>query len=198
MTEYYNSGGKYVTRVNNKKVKACQLWENIRNRCEYLPYKNEVRFGKYSDADSCTEWKDFQNFASWFESVQLNGYFHEGWQLDKDLLIKGNKIYSAEVCVFLPEEVNKALNTKSRTRGELPLGICYHKKDKKHIIVAYTCKHPDFKMYAYLPSNQVENGFKMYKEAREAYVRFLAEKYRDKLDPRAYKALVEYEVNIDD
>lgn len=204
MTEYYNSKGKHKTRgpVPDKiKTKACQLWENIRNRCEYLPVKDEVRFGKYSDVDSCKDWKDFQKFAEWFEKVQESGFYVKGWQLDKDLLVKGNKIYGPEFCVFLPEEVNKALNTKRRNQGELPTGISYNKPEtnaRTHINVRFNCKYPEFIASAYLPADQVEVGFVIYKIAREKYLQFLAEKYKDKLDPRAYEALKNYEVNIDD
>lgn len=199
-SEYYNSGGVYKTRESpgNKKTKACQLWENIRNRCEYLPVKDEIRFGKYSDVDSCSEWKDFQNFAEWFNQVNLSGYFHEGWQLDKDLLIKGNKIYSPESCVFLPEGINKALQTKSRVRGELPIGLSYAKKKKQNIVVAFVCKEPEYTVRAYLPSSMIEEGFYIYKKAREKYIKHLADIYRDMLDPRAYEALMGYEVSMDD
>lgn len=203
MTEYYNSKGKHRTRVppDNRKTKACQLWENIRNRCEYLPFKDEVRFGKYAESDSCLEWKDFQNFAEWFEQIKLSGYYREGWQLDKDLLYKNNKVYSPETCVFLPEEVNKALNVRSRGRGELPLGMSYvssNTKAKTHISVEFTCKYKEFTVRVKLPCEEVEKGFLIYKKAREDYIDFLAEKYKEDLDPRAYEALKSYEVNIND
>lgn len=201
VTEYYNSKGKYKTRIpapDKSKTKACQLWENIRNRCEYLPIKDEVRFGKYSDVDSCKEWKDFQSFAQWFDGVEQSGYYSEGWQLDKDLLLKNNKIYSPEFCVFLPEEVNKALNTKSRQRGKLPLGMCYRSNRSGRIIIKFTCKYPEFTMYAEISESQIVEGFALYKAAREKYIHYLAEKYKSNLDPRAYQALKNYEVNIDD
>lgn len=202
-TPYHNTKRKHKTRLppDNTKTKACQLWENIKNRCEYLPKIDERRFGKYSGADACESWKDFQNFAQWFEDVQALEYYDKGWQLDKDLLVKDNKMYGPEFCVFLPEEVNKALNTKSRTRGELPLGMSYNKPEinaRTHINVRFNCKYPEFIASAYLPADQIEVGFAIYKTAREKYIKFLAEKYKDKLDPRAYEALKNYEVNIDD
>lgn len=202
-TPHYNTKGKHKTRVppGNVKTKACQLWENIKNRCEYLPKMDEVRFGKYAGADACEEWKDFQNFAQWFEDVQASGYYQQGWQLDKDLLVKGNKIYAPEFCVFLPEEVNKSLNIKGRNRGELPLGMSYVEDSqgrKTHIVAEFRCKYKEFTARAYLPADQVEIGFSIYKKAREKYINFLAEKYKEKLDPMAYDALKGYEVNIHD
>lgn len=199
-TPYYNTKGKHKTRLppGNVKTKACQLWENIKNRCEYLPKMDEVRFGKYEGTDACDSWKDFQNFAQWFEETQVQGFYHEGWQLDKDLLSKDNKLYSPEFCVFLPEEVNKALNTKSRTRGELPMGLSYNSRNKKLINVVYACKHEAFYLRMCVPKSRMLEGFELYKKSREGYIHFLAEKYKDKLDPRAYKALKEYEVSVDD
>lgn len=37
-----------------------------------------------------------------------------------------------------------------------------------------------------------------YEVAKEAYVKQVAEKYKDQLDPRAYQALINYEVNEND
>ena len=41
-------------------------------------------------------------------------------------------------------------------------------------------------------------AFSVYKKAKEAYIKQVAEQYKDVIDPRAYKALLEYEVNIED
>lgn len=203
-SRYFNSRGVHKTRESppsNKKTKACQLWENIKNRCEYLPVRYESRFGKYAGSDSCKEWKDFQVFAQWFEDVKEAGYYQIGWELDKNLLYTDNQIYSPETCVFLPPEVNRILNTKSRCRGELPMGLSYNigaGKRKKSISVVFSCKEPEFSLSKVVKVDEIEYGFSLYKAAREKYVHYLAEKYKHQLDPKAYKALKEYEVGIDD
>lgn len=200
--EFYNSGGKYRTRENGVKLKSCQLWENIKNRTNYLPKVDEVRFGMYTDTYACDEWLDYQKFTAWFEEVKELGYYQEGYQLDKDILVKGNKVYSPETCVFLPEEVNKALNTKTRCRGYggLPVGLSYNgsKSNYNCITVAYVCKNKQFGIRIYISPEEIEYGFSVYKRAREDYIHYLAELYKNQLDPRAYKALSEYEVSIDD
>lgn len=192
---FYNSGGAYKTRVKGVKTKECQLWENMRSRIEYLPEMNEGKFGKYSGVTVCDEWKNFQSFAHWFYTLE---YYQLGWQLDKDLLSKDNNSYEPDNCVFLPEEVNKALNIKSRARGQIMLGISKHSKNIGKINVQYSCKHPDYKLRVYLDDSQIEYGFSLYKKAREGYIKYLAEKYKDQLDPRAYKALMLYTITKED
>lgn len=192
--DFFNSGGEYKTRIDGKKTKECQLWENIRTRITYLPTINEGKFGKYASASVDQRWFDFQDFAKWFKSLE---FYQEGWQLDKDVLLKGNTIYGPDTCVFLPEEVNKALNIKSRVKGKIMLGVSYHTISGK-IQVQYACKHPDYKLSIYLDDNQIDYGFSLYKEAREGYIKHLAEKYKNILDPRAYNALASYEISKED
>lgn len=192
---FYNSGRKYRTRVDTVKTKACQLWENIRNRCQLLPKIDEGKYGKYVECFACDEWLDFQKFAEWFESVQ---FYKRGWQLDKDLLVKNNKMYSPETCVFLPEEINKALNTKSRERGELPLGLSWLTPEKQRINLQYDCKNSEFSLRRTMAKDQIEEAFTLYKQHREGYIKFLAGKYKDELDPRAYDALMSYEITMED
>jgi hypothetical protein len=192
---FYNSGGKYKTRINGIKEPACRLWENMKSRIYYLPKMNEGKFGKYSDQVICEDWKDYQNFAAWFEDA-TSKHYDKGWQLDKDL-ISTEKLYSPETCVFLPEEVNKALNIKSRARGEVCLGVSYS-KDATKLYVQYACKHSDFAVRKWFSLDKLQEGFQMYKTARERYIKHLAEKYKDKLDPRAYAALVSYKITMED
>ena len=72
-------------------------------RC-YNEY-NLKRRPTYKGCEVCDEWLNFQNFAEWFD----NNYYtidNEAVCLDKDILIKGNKTYSPEACVFVPITIN--------------------------------------------------------------------------------------------
>lgn len=191
---FYNSGGKHYTRRGNIKTPACRLWENIRIRCDILSKKE--RFKNYREVIVCEEWKDFQVFAEWFEEATKSIYYKQGWELDKDILSpKDIKIYSPQTCCFIPSEINRSIQTSKNKRGEFPIGVC---KQSNGISVRYECVDERFIVNKYLSKDRVEEAFLMYKVAKEGYVKTLAEKYAQNLDPRVYEYLMNYEVNIDD
>ena len=57
----------------------------------------------------------------------------EGWQLDKDILIKGNKIYSPDTCCFVPSEINNLFVGCNKSRGSLPIGVTFNKRLKRYV-----------------------------------------------------------------
>jgi hypothetical protein len=61
----------------------------------------------------------------------MEGQEWQGKQLDKDLLVAGNKIYSPETCRFVSREINSFLTDSAATRGSLPIGVCLHKDTGK-------------------------------------------------------------------
>lgn len=63
------------------------------------------------------EWFIFSNFLKW----SIENYI-EGWELDKDILVLHNKIYSAENCTFVPNYLNCLIKQKSNDNGN-PLGV---------------------------------------------------------------------------
>lgn len=69
------------------------------------------------DSDCCDSWKYFSNFKSWMEQQDW-----EGKQLDKDILVPGNKIYSPETCAFVPAWLNLSM-TQRATSGPYPIGV---------------------------------------------------------------------------
>lgn len=79
----------------------------------------------YQDVTVCEEWLLFSSFRSWWVENNV-----AGWQLDKDLLVKGNLIYSPETCVYVPNYLNTLLMDRAAARGDYPLGVTY-KLDKK-------------------------------------------------------------------
>lgn len=50
-----------------------------------------------------------------------------GKQLDKDILIPGNKLYSKDTCVFVSRKLNTFLNDHGMASGPYPTGVSWHK-----------------------------------------------------------------------
>lgn len=82
----------------------------------------------YKDVSICEEWILFSNFRKWWVENNV-----KGWQLDKDILYKGNLVYSPECCVYVPSYINILLIDSASTRGGYPLGVYYDVKNNKFV-----------------------------------------------------------------
>lgn len=136
-------------------------------------------------------------FRAW-ASVQV-GFYEKGFELDKDILVKGNRVYGPDTCVFVPAEVNACLAGcyKAKRRGQYPIGVCFNKGSGT--FVAQMNKDRSKSLDKYLGSfKTVEEAFACYKQAKEEKIKRLAEKWKDRIDPRAYAALMARTVEWDD
>ena len=172
------------------KLKEYRLWNHMLTRC--YGEKAKLKLPSYEDCTASDNFKYFPYFKDWCNK-QI-GFWNEGWQLDKDILVKGNKIYSEDTCCFVPQEINSVFTKCDRSRGEYPLGVNYHKATRKFVAQISSRK---IKIHLGL-YDTVEEAFKVYKKSKEDLIKSLADKYIDVLDPRVYKAMVQYEVEIDD
>jgi len=101
--------GVYKSRVKGVKTKAYIKWISMLQRCYDEKFKE--RNQHYKDATTCKEWHNFQSFAEWHEYN-----YKEGCELDKDIKIEGNKIYSPEACSYVSHNKNII---KARARSYL-------------------------------------------------------------------------------
>lgn len=117
----------YVTQVKSTgwNCPFFLTWKNMLKRA-YSKAEHERR-PSYIGATVCDEWLSFSAFRSWMES---QGW--EGLQLDKDLLVRGNKEYRPDRCCFVSHRINSFLTDSSSTRGDLPIGVCLHKATGKY------------------------------------------------------------------
>ena len=98
-------GMDYPSYDGEKMLKEYDLWKSMLHRCT-----KEYGFKRSAYAGvTCSEnFKSYSFFYEWcnkqvgFKNVDEKGNY---WQLDKDLLIKGNKVYSEDVCVFVPQKL---------------------------------------------------------------------------------------------
>ena len=123
------------------------------------------------------------------------GFGVDGWHLDKDLLVKGNKVYSEDTCVFLPNEINSLLTKRTASRGEYLIGVSWYKTRKAFKAQVNKNKGKPENLGYF--KTEIE-AFNAYKTAKEYFVKEQAERWKGKIDERAYEALMDYEVEITD
>lgn len=111
------------------KGKRCPFysrWSDMLKRCYSEKY--HVTKPSYAECSVCDDWLTLSKFKSWMEEQDW-----EGKQLDKDLLIPGNKEYSPEACVFIANDVNQFINSGgiSKSNGSLE-GVTWMEEKGKY------------------------------------------------------------------
>lgn len=188
--------GDELTKVDGSCLKEYSLWQRLLERC-YCE-KFHVKYPTYLGCTASNGFKHFKIFKSWCQQQIGFGCLDDKgnhFELDKDLLIKGNKVYSEDTCCFIPREINVALIYNQTKKGNHPIGVSFSKVSNK--FVAYVKKGEGSREYLGC-FEDVSVAFLAYKEAKEAYLKELANKWKGKIDPRVYEALIGWEINIDD
>lgn len=116
----YLGEGKYKIKENGKFKEEYIIWKNMLQRC-YNPKFQE----KEPTYNGCTVESYLLNFQHMAEWINENYYEvpDEQMCLDKDILYKGNKIYSRETCIFVPKRINSLFVKKDNVRGKYPIGV---------------------------------------------------------------------------
>jgi len=166
---------------------------------ERLPYyfcwkemlRRVYKCDAYKDVSVCEEWLDLRNFKVWFDE-----HYKDGYDLDKDILEKGNKIYSPDKCCFVPHSLNMCFVKCDSMRGESPIGVSYNIKDGVYdVSYSYVNEKRSRMRFA-----SEAAAFRHYKESKEVHIKCLAEKHfqADEISRDVYDALLKYEVSIED
>lgn len=174
-------------RRDNLYKEIYNSWKRMLRRCY-----SQVELNKkptYINVYVCDDWKYFSSFYDW----ALHRYV-KGFHLDKDLIVKGNKVYSPETCCFVPVEINSFICLNNKKRGDLPVGVIFRKDTKNYASQIYI----DNKNKRLGSFNTVEDAFNAYKYKKEEQAKVLAERWREYIDEAAYNALLKYEINIYD
>lgn len=164
-------------------------WRDMMNRC--YNKKFHERQPQYIGCTVCEEWHNYSNFKMWYEK---NKYGTESLDLDKDILFKGNTIYSPETCCIVPHFINTLFLCGKKSRGNLPLGV-HLDKDKGKYRAELSCFGKVIKLGTF---NDSFTAFDRYKEYKEKFIKDIAERYRDKIPYKVYRAMMEWEIEIDD
>lgn len=196
---YFNAGylgeGEYKMSENKKLKQNFNIWYTMLQRC-YDP-KLQEKYPTYKDCIVEDYLLNFQHMGKWIEE---NYYEVLGEQmcLDKDILCKGNKIYSRNTCIFVPQRINKLFTKRDNARGNDPIGVienlsgsyqvrCHNEYGKRVNLGTYSTK---------------EEAFQVYKNYKEKVIKEVIDSYEGKIPEPFYSRLKEamynYEVEIDD
>lgn len=106
------------------------LWHSIIRRAYSEVYhKNKP---SYEDVRVSEDWRRLSNFIKDIEKFpNFDMVVSENWELDKDVLGDGKKLYSKDTCCFIPRELN-TLFTRESTKG-LKTGVSYNKRLGKFV-----------------------------------------------------------------
>jgi hypothetical protein len=187
--------GKYLSARGGKPTNEYDAWHSMLLRCtEKFWIKNPAYVGT-----TCSE--SFKSYTFFYEWCNKQTHFLKRdskgnkYQLDKDILIKGNKVYSEDTCVFVPKRVNTILNKSKTIRGDCPIGVFKNKLGGRFIALCSDGNGGQTYLGTYAT---MKEAFQTYKTFKEALIKQVANEYKEQLDSRVYAVLMCYQVNIED
>ena len=196
---YYGVGyigeGKYKAFENGKQTDEYRIWYNMLMRCYDPKYQEEKPTYKGCKVEDYL--LNFQHMAKW---VNDNYYEIPGERmcLDKDILYKGNKIYSRENCIFVPERINTLFTKCDKSRGKDPIGVSPNSSGNYQTYCNDACGK---RIHLGTYTNK-EEGFRVYKNYKEKVIKEVIDSYKGKIPEPHYSRLKEamynYKVEIDD
>lgn len=167
-------------------------WNSMLGRCydEKLHKKQPTYIG----CSVCESWIYLSSFYNWM--MNEAGGYRKGYMVDKDILYKGNKIYSPETCCLVPNRINCLILNNKSSRGNLPIGVCKEKRGFQYRAYYTGRKGHTIVGFYYDPIV----AFNAYKQAKEAYIREVATDYysRGLIADNVYNALMNWTIEITD
>lgn len=167
---FFFGDGPYTKRQHSKIYAA---WSDIQMRTQDTEIQKKSKNWQYIGIKVDYRWYNYQNFAAWMDNYlrSLNPDLYKDYQIDKDILQWGTelKIYGPDICCIVPSQINTALSMQQC--GELPLGV---NNNGSHYSAGLAKYGKDVYIGTY---KTPEEAFLAYKEAKESYIRELADYY---------------------
>ena len=166
--------------INGKVLKSREVWGDMIKRC--YDEKQLKRRPSYIGVTVCDEWLCYANFKEWYDK-NIYEIKDERMQLDKDILIKGNKVYSPETCIFVPQRINTLFREfnnnefptlEERSNGSFAIRVRMNGKSKR--ISGFETK---------------EKAEECYLKEKRQIIKEIAEEYKDKIPNKLYNRLIE-------
>lgn len=156
-----------------------QAWKNMLERC--YSAKFQKRNPTYIGCAVSEEWLTFSSFKAWMEKQEW-----EGNQLNKSILVEGNKVYSSGTCVFVSGVVNSFTIDRKAARGEWLIGASWNKWAGKFVA---QCSNPFTKKLEYL--GLFANELQAHNAWLKRKLELAHELAAIQTDPRVAKALID-------
>ena len=192
---FYGKGYIGVGKYSKKDFRAFSLWAGMLNRAYCSSFQQTQP--TYKHVTVCEDWLNFQNFAEWYYAQEFSTARDDKgnyYQLDKDLLGNGTKVYSPKTCCFIPPMINSLIKPKPVSTGNYPIGVSLHRKTGKFVV-----RLKVFDKYQHLGLfDTVSQAFLSYKEEKEKYIKIIAGAWKGKIDDKVYEALCAWEIHSGD
>lgn len=182
----YLGFGKFKGTKNGDSAPEYRAWLRMMQRayCKKFHARNHT----YKGCEVHSDWHNFQIFAAWFTS---HDYYGLEYHLDKDLLVRGNKIYSAENCTLVPKDINNLLIDRAARRGDFPIGVCFSKKMGR-FVSSFNMGKKSIHIGTFDCPNKAHEAYVI---AKESYVKKKALEWKDRIAPQVFEALMVWTVD---
>lgn len=179
----YIGVGEYVSWENGKIDPRYSVWQDMCERC-YSKSMKDRHPTYYGVVNVCEEWLNYQNFAKWFDenSYDVVGRLH----LDKDILVKDNKMYAPDRCLLVPQRINMLFLSRGINKYGLPEGIKLTQTKK------YSVSYQGKNLGNYM---SLQEACSAYVRRKEEVIKLVADEYKDIIPSKVYKALYDYKVD---
>lgn len=179
----YIGVGDFTSAKGSIGREAYVKWQSMLERC----YSGRDKYLAYDGCSVHPDWYNFQNFAEWCVSQEHYGMEYE---IDKDILVTGNRVYSKETCCLVPKEINAMVVGLRFIGANDEMGVTYNEDTRKYVAKLRLGIHQKY-----------IGSYKTLEEAREAYIsvkkryfKNMAIVYRDKIELKVAKALWDWDV----
>lgn len=175
-------GNVNMKDTSGKRLSSYNVWVNMLSRCYNKNAKDYKNYGE-NGVIVCDEWLCYENFKKWYND-NIYEILGEKIELDKDILIKDNKIYSPETCIFIPQHINQLFSGHSK-KNSLPKGVRFDKKNNKYVSqIRINGKLKYLGVYT-----SVEEAERVYLINRDLFIKELLEAYKYKIPLDLYEKL---------
>lgn len=179
----YNDCQMVITKYEHGAI-AYTTWRNMFRRCYNKNWHK--KFPAYSGCSVCKNWWSLSTFIDWFKKN-----YKEGYQLDKDILVHDNKVYSPNTCCFVPPDINKLIIQFKSFHKTSPQGVRqtlsgrFETRMKVH--------DHDIHLGTYDTESEALNA---YRKAKKNMIIEMANDYyaEGKISEQVYDALLSYDV----